>query len=1004
MFDYLIVGAGFAGSVLAERLASQAGKKILIVDIRPHIGGNAYDHYDDSGILVHKYGPHIFHTNSRQVFEYLSQFTEWRPYEHRVLASVDGQLVPIPINLDTINKLYGLKLDVFQVQQFYESIAEPRDPIRTSEDVVVSKVGQELYEKFFRGYTRKQWGIDPSELDRSVTARVPTRTNRDDRYFTDSYQAMPLHGYTRMFEQMLSHPNIKVMLNTDYREIAKVIPYREMIYTGPVDAFFDYCYGKLPYRSLEFKHETLGKPVYQPAPVVNYPNEHLYTRITEFKYLTGQEHPKTSIVYEYPQDEGDPYYPVPKPENAERYKQYKALADATPNVHFVGRLATYKYYNMDQVVAQALTVFNTLQERGEGTEPEQRELITIPSQIGFEQPNFQSPENMMNIVSAIKIPCSLDTADLYLRCSANVDLANSIEKQEIKLRQGDEVSFNSYFNSFYESFYDKYVQLSDLYYLLKLQGSFKISLYREVHEGNDRQLILQQEFHDCQLEHPVKLALPSSQAERKGRIYLEMTCLSSEGLFQEGLVVTEQSKKQEVSLAIISCTFKKETYIKNTVNEILQDKFLQDKPFKIFVVDNAQTLQKDDFADERVQLIPNRNLGGSGGFTRGLVEALQEDGYTHFLFMDDDIELDSEVIHKLFSLYEYAESDFAVAGSMLDLHKKSVVWEAGAVYARSLSESGEIRPNHEPFAVAPLKNKLDLNDPTALNSLLVEEPVDYGAFWFFAFPKSFVETVGLPLPFFIKVDDIEFSLRIKKHFEGRIVPFPSIAVWHEPFYAKFAVWDAYYAFRNHLITNAINEPISFVDVVKHISKYICYTLLFFDYNYAAMLVKAFEDFVKGPGVFKETDPEQLHADILALSKSHKNRSIQQNYAPSVEKPTQIPKAGLLKKLASVLTLNGHFLPDFLINKDAAFVWISPGYPGQRSKAFARKKVQIFSEEAQCLFQYEMNQQAAMKILADWLAAVVKTSGKWSATQAEWRKASQELASTGFWQEYLQLKE
>lgn len=363
MFDYLIVGAGFAGSVLAERLASQSGKKILIVDTRNHIGGNAYDHYNESGILVHKYGPHIFHTNSRDVFEYLSHFTEWRRYEHRVLASVDGQLVPIPINLDTINKLYGLNLTAFQLTEFFASVAEPKDYIRTSEDVVVSKVGRELYEKFFRNYTRKQWGIDPSELDKSVTARVPTRTNRDDRYFTDTYQAMPLHGYTCMFEKMLAHPNIKIMLNTDYREIQDVIPYKEMIYTGPVDGFFDYCYGKLPYRSLDFKHETLNEQVHQPQAVINYPNEHLYTRVTEFKYLTGQEHLKTSIVYEYPKAEGDPYYPVPRPENAELYKQYKALADATPNVHFVGRLATYKYYNMDQVVAQALSVYAQLTER-----------------------------------------------------------------------------------------------------------------------------------------------------------------------------------------------------------------------------------------------------------------------------------------------------------------------------------------------------------------------------------------------------------------------------------------------------------------------------------------------------------------------------------------------------------------------------------------------------------------------------------------------------------------
>jgi UDP-galactopyranose mutase len=360
MFDYLVVGAGFAGAVVAERLAAGAGKKVLIVDQRNHIGGNAYDHYDDAGILVHKYGPHIFHTNSREVFEYLSRFTEWRPYQHRVRAWVDGQLLPIPINLDTINRLYGLNLTSFQVADFFQSIAEPRAQVRTSEDVIVSKVGRELYEKFFRNYTRKQWDLDPSELDATVTARVPVRTNRDDRYFTDTYQAMPLHGYTRMFERMLTHPNIKIMLNTDYREIERVIPYREMIYTGPIDEFFQFRFGKLPYRSLEFRFVTHERPVYQDAPVVNYPNENPYTRCTEFKYLTGQEHPKTSVVYEYPRADGDPYYPVPRPENAAMYREYEALARLSTGVHFCGRLATYKYYNMDQVAAQSLTLYKRL--------------------------------------------------------------------------------------------------------------------------------------------------------------------------------------------------------------------------------------------------------------------------------------------------------------------------------------------------------------------------------------------------------------------------------------------------------------------------------------------------------------------------------------------------------------------------------------------------------------------------------------------------------------------
>ena len=375
MFDYLIVGAGFAGSVIAERLAKVLGKSVLLVDRRSHIAGNAFDHYNEHGILVHRYGPHIFHTNSREVFEYLSQFTEWRQYEHHVLASVDGQLLPMPINLDTLNRLYGLDMNSFEAAKFLESVAEIKPTVKTSEDVVLSRVGRELYEKFFRNYTRKQWDIDPSELDAAVTARVPVRTNRDSRYFTDTYQAMPVNGYTRMFENMLDHPKIKILLNADFREIQNAVPYRSLIYTGPIDEYFDYRYGKLPYRSLQFKHQTLNQSVFQPQAVINYPNEHLYTRITEFKYLTGQEHPKTSIVYEYPRAEGDPYYPIPRPENEVTYKKYKALAEQTPGVHFVGRLATYKYYNMDQVTAQALSLFKKLKAEATNEPPKRRALV-----------------------------------------------------------------------------------------------------------------------------------------------------------------------------------------------------------------------------------------------------------------------------------------------------------------------------------------------------------------------------------------------------------------------------------------------------------------------------------------------------------------------------------------------------------------------------------------------------------------------------------------------------
>jgi UDP-galactopyranose mutase len=366
-YDTLVVGAGFAGSVIAERLASQAGQRVLVVDRRPHIGGNAYDRYDEQGLLIHPYGPHIFHTNSADVFNYLSQFTEWRPYQHRVLASVDGQLLPMPINLDTVNRLYGLSLTSFEMDDFLAGVAEKVEPVRTSEDVVVSRVGRDLYAKFFRGYTRKQWGLDPSELDASVTARVPTRTSRDDRYFTDTYQAMPRHGYTRMFERLLAHPNIHVMTGTDYRDVVHVLPWKHMVYTGPIDTFFEHRHGHLPYRSLHFEHVTVqppaGQAFVQPVGTVNHPNDHLYTRVTEFKHLTGQRHEASSLVYEYPRAEGDPYYPVPRAENTALFRRYEADAEQLTDVTFIGRLASYKYYNMDQVVAQALATFKRIAAR-----------------------------------------------------------------------------------------------------------------------------------------------------------------------------------------------------------------------------------------------------------------------------------------------------------------------------------------------------------------------------------------------------------------------------------------------------------------------------------------------------------------------------------------------------------------------------------------------------------------------------------------------------------------
>lgn len=359
-YDYLVVGAGFAGATLAERLASELEARVLVVDMRSHVAGNAFDPLDGAGIRVHQYGPHIFHTSSDLVVAYLSRFTAWRPYEHRVLADVAGISVPLPISGATLQALHGLDLDEAGVQRYFDEQRVPMKRILNSEDAIVSKIGRVLYERLFRGYTRKQWGLDPSELDASVCGRIPIRTNRDERYFADSFQAMPRDGFAAMFERMLDHPRIDLALGTTFAEAADRVRFHHVIYTGPIDEYFGHAYGPLPYRSLRFEFETHDVEWKQPVAVVNYPGSEPFTRVTEFKHLTGQTHPKTTTAREFPSAIGDPYYPIPAPENKALFAKYAARAATEANVTFVGRLAEYRYYNMDQVVASALSAFERI--------------------------------------------------------------------------------------------------------------------------------------------------------------------------------------------------------------------------------------------------------------------------------------------------------------------------------------------------------------------------------------------------------------------------------------------------------------------------------------------------------------------------------------------------------------------------------------------------------------------------------------------------------------------
>ena len=359
-FDYVVVGAGLAGLTIAERAANEGNKKVLVIERRGHIGGNVYDSYNEDGILIHNYGPHIFHTNDKEVYDYLSNFTKWNDFWHRVLSYVDGNLIPMPITVETVNKLYNMNLSAKEYEAFIKEEAEEIEEIRTSKDVALSKVGENIYNLFFKNYTIKQWGIDPGEIDTSVISRIPIRFNRDTRYFADKYQGMPRHGYTKMCENMVKNKNIKIMLNTDYKEIKDDITYDKLIYTGQTDEFYDFEYGKLAYRSLEFKFETFDQESYQEAPVVNYPNDYDFTRITEFKKMTWQEHKKTTILKEYPKAEGEPYYPFPTKECKEHFAKYQAKMEKEENIYFLGRLAEYRYYNMDAVIRSALDLYNRI--------------------------------------------------------------------------------------------------------------------------------------------------------------------------------------------------------------------------------------------------------------------------------------------------------------------------------------------------------------------------------------------------------------------------------------------------------------------------------------------------------------------------------------------------------------------------------------------------------------------------------------------------------------------
>lgn len=603
----------------------------------------------------------------------------------------------------------------------------------------------------------------------------------------------------------------------------------------------------------------------------------------------------------------------------------------------------------------------------------------------------------MNIISRIKFPISPNVSGLYIRWEGNSS-SLSFSEDGIFLKAGDVISLNTYFNSFYEKFYAKYTNLNQLYYLLDFEGDFKVFVYREKY-CQPKELVNTFDFLNCNFLNSVKIPINISvDSEKQGRVYLEIISITDGSQFKGGNLVTEQFQEKKIALAIITCTFKKEKYVKQTIETILKDDLLKKQTFKIFIVDNGKTLNEQDFLSDKVKLIPNRNVGGSGGFTRGLIEAIEEQ-YTHFLFMDDDIVIDSESIYRLYSLYKYAKSDFAVAGSMLDLFRQHLLYEAGAKYGFRLDNAKLIA---DPFVCIPLKHNLYLQDSNNLNYLLTEDDFDYGGFWLFAFSQETLLKIGLSMPFFIKVDDMEFGLRIKNIAETPLVAFPSISVWHEPFYNKKPIWDNYYYTRNTLICNSIHKNLSYLTTIKRLTRKFLGKLFVFDYNSAEILITALEHFLKGPEFLSNQDTEILHPIIIQKSKLYPREIVkpeektQDLYQLEFQK-FQIPN--FLKMLFILVTLNGHIIPDFLLDKKNEALILD--FPQYWSKVFTKTKVIIYDENLG-LYRNEINKKIGMSLFIRWITLIVQSFFVWRKVNHDWKICMPKITSIKFWKNYLEI--
>lgn len=597
----------------------------------------------------------------------------------------------------------------------------------------------------------------------------------------------------------------------------------------------------------------------------------------------------------------------------------------------------------------------------------------------------------MSIISKICFPASPELTNLYFKLEDGCTIL-SYEKSTIILGMNKKVSLNTYFNSIYENYIVKYTSIKDLRYELFLEGAFRVFLYRQQKFQNPV-LIRVLDFLDC---------LPSSSSyisfhleaeiSQQGRIYLEILSLNHESKLYGGMLSASQEKQTEVSLSIVICTYKKENYVKSTVRKLLENKNLNTKYYEIIVVDNAKTLALEDFPkDNRIHLLPSRNVGGSGGFTRGILEALSFSNTTHILLMDDDVSIDENTIYSLISFYEFSISPACIAGAMLDLNRPCTLYEAGAKYATRLEYETILMPDI--MQTAPIRHKLLLSDPTELNLLMDEAEFDYGGFWFFSFPKELIIEVGLPLPFFIKVDDMEYSLRIRKQSKMNLLQLPQISVWHEPFYLKRVIWDLYYYTRNMLICNAIHYNYSSWITLLQLTKRFIGKVFIFDYNAALMVLKGLEDYLKGEVVLNSKNTEDDHLSIIQQSKSFKHE---------VKLDDFIKCAGsgdvkLTDIIISLLTINGHFLPNFMLYKEDGYLMANIPHPWLKA---CRKKSIIEYHKHLGFFRREISREIGINLCFRWFLLILRAFFQWRNITKSWRQAKATLSSTRFWKEYL----